>query len=663
MKCFVKYFFVLFLFNYTALGFAQTSSISPLPADQAFQLTVHQSNHNEILLNYLIADGYYLYKERFKFELDNPKHTNIIKLEKPIFSQADNYYDANFEKNMVVFFKQATIRIPLSQASESFKLKIVSQGCSKQGICYPPITKWVYISAISPITSKTPAILAINKLNTFNKLPNRSDQQISANLNQNNLLNKIDQNKQHTGNIHSISLLSFRNIWLNSQYAEHILKSSHFVFVLGVFFLLGLALSLLPCSWPMLPIVSSILIGNREKMTRWRGFALSLSYVLGLAMVYTFLGIFAALAGHSLAAMLQNAWTLSIFGLLLFVFALSQMDCFTVQLPNAWQNKLNNRANQLKAGQWFSAFMMGALSALVVGACMTAPLFGILTFIAQTQQIMFGAIALFTLALGLGTPLILIGLGAGAILPRAGQWMNQIKYAFGLLLMISAWWVVTPIMPVVAANILLAIIVFLAASFLIDKAAESKWMHFLRASALLLIAYGFVLIIAATSGGTSHYKQPLKNLFIQPISSANTKTIDSSRFFENNFKHLTASLALLNQTVNQTIQTSQATSKMPSLVFFHAQWCSSCLEMKSDVFSDLNLQKQLSAMQLLDIDLTKDDDNSREIMHKLSLFGPPAIIFFDENGSELKTYRLIGPQTVETLSNTIQAILKNPTNI
>lgn len=496
-----------------------------------------------------IANGYYMYRERFGFSVTRGEAT----LGEPMLPQGQIKFDASLQKKIEIYRHDMIIHLPVTRAVGSFELAVHAQGCADQGLCYTPLT---HLAFIKDAALQSPLIAAAQPAILDQALDMLGDG-----------LGITEIGHRMTGYITRL---------YSPQYAEAVLTGHDLFTILIIFFILGVALSLFPCSLPMIPILSALIVGEGIQLSRWRSFMLSVAYVLGMAVVYTIFGIAAASAGYSLGPDLQSPWVRGAVALLLFVFALSLLGCYELQLPQSWQNRINNvlLQHKLRGGKWLAVFTMGALSALIVGACMTAPLFGVLTFIAHTGNVVIGGGALFSMALGMGVPLLLVGIGAGHLLPRAGAWMSAIKRTFALLLAAVALWLVWPLL------------------------------------------------------------KPL-----QPLPAQ----IEFTRIQSNN-----------------ELQHRIKTSGRPSLLEFYADWCANCREMEKITFTDSRVQTQLRQFNVLRADVTDNNLNHRALLKQFGLYGPPAIIFFDENGDEIQALRMIGYQSPSTFLKKLEPIYRAP---
>ncbi|HXE37534.1 MAG TPA: protein-disulfide reductase DsbD, partial [Azonexus sp.] len=357
----------------------------------AFKPSARALDGQTIEISYEIAKGYYLYRDKFRFTVDGDGAT----LGTPAFPPGKEKTDENFGK-VEVYYKAVAIRVPVERNASGvlpLKLKVVSQGCADAGVCYPPQPQMVSLELPDPASTPSAAVAGGDESGS------------------------IAQTLKHAG------------FWAN----------------LAFFFLAGLGLSLTPCVFPMIPILSGIIAGQGHKNSHGRGFALALAYVLGMAVTYAAAGIAAGLTGTLLSAALQNAWVLGSFAVVFVILSFSMFGFYELQLPVALQSKLSEESGHLQGGRGIGVFLMGALSALIVGPCVAAPLAGALLYIGQTGDAVFGGAALFVMALGMGAPLIAVGVAGGSLLPKTGPWMEAVKKGFGVLLLATAVWLVSPV--------------------------------------------------------------------------------------------------------------------------------------------------------------------------------------------------------------------------
>ncbi|WP_429322430.1 protein-disulfide reductase DsbD [Paraburkholderia sp. GAS448] len=563
-----------------------------LDPDVAFKFSASEQP-GEVVVHYKIADGYYMYRERFNFATRN----GAVSLGDARLPAGHVKFDDTFQKNVETYRGDLTIDIPVKSASGAFDLAVTSQGCADAGICYPPMERVYHVSgaALKAADSGANAVAGPSSL-TAALEPSEGE--------------------------------SWYQRATSADYAASLLQGGGFLAIMGLYFVAGVVLSLLPCSYPMIPILSAIIIGEGAKVTRARGFALSLAYVVGMALVYTALGVAAALVGQSLGAWLQNPWVLGAFAVLLTGFALTLIAGFDLALPQRWQDGAS-RVSQGRSGGKFAAVAgMGALSALVVGACMTAPLFAVLAFIAHTGNAVLGGAALFSMGIGLGVPLLVIGVGAGTLLPRAGTWMDGVKVFFGVVLLAAALWIVWPVLASAAQMLLSALWLLVAAAslglFTPNAGGSSIWRRLGRGVGAALAIWAAVLLVGVAAGSSDPLR-PLAVLAARGQAAAGTR-VDEPAFAP------VRSSGELDQAVK--------TAAQPAMLDFYADWCVSCKEMEKFTFSDPRVHAKLQQLHLLRADVTANNTDDQALLKRFNLFGPPGIIFFDRGGKEV--LRVVG---------------------
>jgi thiol:disulfide interchange protein DsbD len=567
-----------------------------LEPEQAFPLDVRADGPKVLVLSFRTAPGYYLYREKFRFA------TTQAALGDPSMPPGQVKYDENFQQNVETYHGPLEIRLPVVQApATGFTLDVVSQGCADAGLCYPPLTRQVRVAlagfggdgSVTVLGAPTDASAVLTRP------PEGAPQASPAPA--------------------------------EGDRVQRILQSGSWWTAVGAFWLMGLLLAFTPCVLPMLPILSSILTGGAE-VSRRRGFLLAASYSLGMALVYTALGVAAGLAGEGLAATLQKPPVLAGFALLLALFSLSMFDVYELRLPASWSTRLDGASRRLPGGRLAGVFVMGGLSALIVSPCVTAPLAGALLFLSQTRDVALSASALFALAVGMSTPLLLLGASAGAWLPRSGAWMHAIKRFFGLLLLGVALWVVQPVLPSAIALALwgglLLIAGFMLRPFDANPHSGSPRVWLQRAGGVAALAWGVMMLGGAASGGRDPL-QPLAHL--AQAAQADESAVPRALAFVP-----VRSLAELEAQLRQ--------AGRPVMLDFYADWCVSCKEMERFTFSDPEIQARLSKALLLKADVTANTDDDRALLKRFQLFGPPGTIFFDAAGHELRELRVIGFQ-------------------
>ncbi|WP_133661198.1 protein-disulfide reductase DsbD [Paraburkholderia sp. BL10I2N1] len=563
-----------------------------LDPDVAFKFSASEQP-GEVVVHYKIADGYYMYRERFNFATRN----GTVSLGNARLPAGHVKFDDTFQKNVETYRGDLTIHIPVKSASGAFDLAVTSQGCADAGICYPPMERAYHVTgaALKAVDPAANAVAGASSLTTASE-PSEGE--------------------------------SWYQRATSADYAASLLQGGGFIAIMGLYFVAGVVLSLLPCSYPMIPILSAIIIGEGAKVTRARGFALSLSYVIGMALVYTALGVAAALVGQSLGAWLQNPWVLGAFAVLLTAFALTLIAGFDLALPQRWQDGASRVSQGRSGGKFVAVAGMGALSALVVGACMTAPLFAVLAFIAHTGNAVLGGAALFSMGIGLGVPLLVIGVGAGTLLPRAGTWMDGVKVFFGVVLLAAALWIVWPVLASAAQMLLSALWLLVAAAalglFTPNAGGSSIWRRLGRGVGAALAIWAAVLLVGVAAGSSD----PLRPL---AVLAARGQAPAGARVDEPAFAPVRSSGEL---------DLAVRTAAQPAMLDFYADWCVSCKEMEKFTFNDPRVHAKLQQLHLLRADVTANNTDDQALLKRFDLFGPPGIIFFDRGGKEV--LRVVG---------------------
>jgi thiol:disulfide interchange protein DsbD len=412
---------------------------------------------------------------------------------------------------------------------------------------------------------------------------------------------------------------------------ESSLKGGKFLVILPLFLLLGLGLAFTPCVLPMVPILSFIIVGEGTQVRRSRAFILSVAYSLGMAIVYTALGIAAGLIGEGLAATLQNPWVLGLFALLMVVLSLSMFGVYHLQVPAAIQARLMQASGRQSGGKLFGVFVMGAISALIVGPCVAAPLAGALVYISQTRDVVIGGGALFAMAVGMSIPLLLVGISAGALLPRAGAWMETVKRFFGVLMLALAWWMVAPILPSWLVMLGWATLGLGYGIALLRPLTGG----FSIAFGVVFALVGLAQLVGVASGGRNAWA-PLSHLIgnvEKPVQFTRVRSVAELD-------------AVLASAQGKTV-----------MLDFYADWCVSCKEMEKLTFTDPQVRQQMSALLLLQVDVTANNADDKAMLKRFNLFGPPGIIFFNGQGAELQNTRVIGYQNAERFARSLALVL------
>ena len=557
-----------------------------LPPDQAFEFFASVKDERTLHVNWHIAEGYYLYREKIQFELINADGVKLGSYDIPrgtpkqdeAFGQVETFHNE-------LDFDLPVVRSGL--AAQTVTLQAKYQGCADRGVCYPPMSKKIDLTL--PVAQQLAE-------------PELSEQdQIVQSLHKDSL---------------SITLLSF--------------------------FGFGLLLSFTPCIFPMIPILSGIIVGHGNRITTTRAFLLSLSYVLASALTYTVFGILAALFGSNLQTTFQQPWIIGLFSAVFVALSLSMFGFYHLELPKSLQVKLHNSSEIHRDGSLLGAAIMGALSSLIVGPCVAAPLAGALIFIGQTGDAILGGSALFALGLGMGVPLLLLGASAGKLLPKAGSWLNSTKAVFGVIMLAVAVWMLSRILPGNVIMMLWATLLIFPAIYLnaVDPLPEnsSGWRKLWKGLGLMMLAYGLLLLIGFSLGNSNPLK-PLQGLGLNTAQAAEPGIV-----FEK-----VASIAALEARINQAAANHQLV-----MLDFYADWCISCKEMETYTFEDPRVKQALTGVVLLQADVTKNSDDDKALLAKFNLIGPPAILFFGLDRQEKTAHRVIGYQDAETFIKSLQ---------
>ena len=554
-----------------------------LPPEKAFRVSARLLDAKSIEINFQIAEGYYLYRERFAFKAEGAS------LGEPDVPHGKIKFDPNFEKDVETFRQQLLVLVPVD-SSGNFTFTVGYQGCSDKGLCYAPME-----------TS-----FRLSNLTTNEGVSASSDTQAD---------NAVVEQETH-GEVGRI---------------QASLASGKLSLILPLFFLLGLGLSLTPCVLPMVPILSFIIVGEGAQTSRQRGFILSLFYALGMAFVYTALGIAAGLLGEGLAAALQKPWLLTSFAVLIAIMSLAMFDVYQLQMPSSLQLLLTKLSERQKGGKLAGVFIMGALSALIVGPCVAAPLAGALLYISQTRNVIIGGSALFVMAMGMSVPLLLLGLSAGTLLPRAGQWMKVVKPLFGALMLALALWMVASLIP---SWVLMAGWGLLAIAYGIFVLVSGYLGWFPKIFGVLFVLLGVAQWMGIATGSDNPFA-PWSNL-------------RGERTHKTEFKKI--------KTVDELDQALASADGKVVMLDFYADWCVSCIEMEKLTFTEPAVKQAMNEMLLLQADVTANDADDKALLKRFSLFGPPGIIFFNPDGQEILQARVIGFKSADIFLQRLQQV-------
>ncbi|MDH5544669.1 MAG: protein-disulfide reductase DsbD [Gammaproteobacteria bacterium] len=573
----------------SSLGLGSSAQEEFLEPDKAFIFNLDAIDGNTVLAHWDIADGYYLYKDKFRFEIVQGEG---IKLGKPSLPKGKEK-DDEFFGVMEVYYHEAQIKLPLLRTNTGkteVEIKADFQGCADAGFCYPPMTKTMLLSL--PEGSEGVAELASTATD-------------SAGLSEQDTIART-------------------------------LRDSSVLWVILSFFGFGLLLSFTPCVFPMIPILSSIIAGQGDSLTTRKAFSMSLVYVLAMALTYTVAGVVAGMFGQNLQAAFQNPWILGTFSLVFVALAFSMFGFYDLQLPSKWQSKLTEISNSQKGGTLVGVGIMGFLSALIVGPCVAAPLAGALIYIGQTGDAVLGGIALFALSLGMGAPLLAIGTSAGKLLPRAGAWMEAVKAFFGVMLIAVAIWMLERIIPPAVTMFLWAMLLILSAIYMGAlthlQINATGWSKLWKGIGVAMLIYGGLMLIGVASNSTDPL-QPLRGVSLGAGSGAASAAPVMDKLAFRKIKSL--------EDLDREIRAANSAGK-PVMLDFYADWCVSCKEMERYTFSQAGVQAALNQGILLKADVTANDEIDKALMKSFGIIGPPSILFFDASGKELRNMRLVG---------------------
>ncbi len=565
-----------------------------LPPEQAFEFFASVKDANTLHVSWAIAPGYYLYKEKTQLELVNETQIALGAYNIPTGTPKE---DEAFGK-VEIFHDELGFDVPLKRLNTQAKtitLKAKYQGCADRGVCYPPMSKEVSL--------QIPAAALLNNANQPASTPLSEQDQIVNSLQHDSL---------------AMTLLTF----------------------LGF----GLLLSLTPCVFPMVPILSGIIIGHGKNISTLHGFLLSLSYVVASAVTYTVFGVLAALFGSNLQTTFQQPWIIVVFSAIFVLLSLSMFGFYHLELPDAIRAKLHNSSEKHRNGSFWGAAIMGSLSSLIVGPCVAAPLAGALIYIGQTGDAILGGSALFVMGLGMGVPLLILGASAGKVLPQKGDWLNSVNSVFGVIMLAVAVWMLSRILPAEVTMLLWAMLLVIPAIYLnaIEPLPEqsSGWRKLWKGIGIMMLSYGLILLVGFSLGNSN----PLKPLHGFGLSNA------TAAVQEVEFKRV-SSIADLEAELQRA-----TTNHQQVMLDFYADWCISCKEMAAYTFTDAAVKQALSSFVLLQADVTKNSDADKALLAKFNLVGPPGVIFFGPDQKELNAHRVIGYQDAATFIKTLQQV-------
>ena len=561
-----------------------------LPPDEAFLVAAAMTDAQQVKIEYTLTPHTYLYRDKLAYVVKSPADVKVASVDTPAGDVKD---DPSFGRTEV-YHENFAATVTLSRAlaaDEKLVMDASWQGCNEAvGICYPPINRDFELVSTGAVAATAAAV---------------SGSPVAP---------STAADESDTSRI------------------ERVLKGGSFWAVVATFFGLGLLLALTPCVFPMIPILSGIIAGQGKELTKTSGFLLALAYVLGMAITYALAGVAAALSGTLISNALQNPWALGIGSGIFVLLALSMFGFFELQLPSFIQSKFSDASNKMKGGNFAGVFIMGVLSAVIVGPCVAPPLAAALAFIAQTGNTTLGGVALFVLALGMGVPLLLVGLSAGALLPRAGGWMNAVKYFFGVMMLAIAIYLISPIIPAWINMVLWAVLLIASAVYLhaLDPlpAHAHGWARLWKGIGVVLLIGGLAIILGMLAGS----RDLLQPLDVFKGGSGGAMAAEQ--------KGLTFEKVKDVAELEARLETAK-TDNRPVMLDFYADWCVSCKEMERFTFSDPKVQARLQNMLLLKADVTANTDADKALLKRFNLFGPPGLIFWNTAG-EQSDFKVIG---------------------
>jgi thioredoxin:protein disulfide reductase len=589
-----------------------------LPPEKAFRLSASAAGSDHVKLDWIIAPGYYLYRDRIKVADDGSRAGT------PEFPAGQTKSDEYFGQQ-VVYHNELIVPVPVTAASSAaneLSLRVTYQGCAEAGLCYPPITQTLHI-----------------QMAAANGGPGSAGSAGSAGVAQRGAPDVAGAGSASGG---SASAGSAGYVSEQDRLAG-LIQSGNLLAVLGAFFAIGLGLAFTPCVLPMVPILSGLIVGQGPSITTRRAFALSLTYVLGMALTYTATGAAFAAAGKQVQAVFQQPWIIVLFAALFIAMALAMFGLYTVQMPAFVQTRLTETSNRQRAGSFGGVAVMGMLSALIVTTCIAPALVATLVVIGQTGNVARGAAALFAMSLGMGAPLLVVGSSAGRWLPRAGGWMDAVKRLFGVLMLAMAAWMLSRVVPGRVALLLFAVPALIAVPILWAFRGSSSrrpspgalgglWLA--RGAALLAGFYGIALLVGAARGADD----PLSPL---------ARTGQPALSF-----HAVSSVTELRQEVQAAAAAHQAV-----MLDIDADWCTSCKEMQRYTFSDPQVQRALRPVRLLRADVTANSPDDQALLHEFQIYGPPTIAFYDAQGHEQQRFRVVGYMKAATFAELLRQAL------
>ncbi len=592
-----------------------------LKVDQAFVLSASLTEAGDLLARWDMPDGYYLYRHQFEFESKDPGQAT---LGEAVIPPGKAKYD-EFFGDVEVYYHSAEVRVPITAGAGlvATDIGVTFQGCADAGLCYPPETKWFTFDGASLLAAGMAA---------------PAGQSLAAS---GSASAAVADGAGAMGASAAVVVAD-----TEEELLAGILAGESLWYALIIFFVAGVGLAFTPCVLPMVPILSSIIVGEGENIGKRKAFTLSLAYVLGMAATYAAVGTLVGLFGAelNLQAALQSPPVLIFFAIVFVLLSLSMFGFYELQLPQRLQDRLNAMGQKQEGGKHASVLVMGSLSSLVVSPCVSAPLAGALIYISTTNDAVLGGTALLALGLGMGVPLLIVGGSGGHWLPRAGAWMNGVKAIFGVLLLGVAIWLLERVVPAPVTLALWAALLLGSGVYLgvLDFSPRQGLAQFGKAAGTLGFLWGILLLIGAASGASDPLK-PLARITAAPVAAGGAAAHSEPQWLA------VKSLADVQQQIS--------VSNRPVILDLYADWCISCKTMERNVFPQEDVARGLNQFTLLRADVTANDPIDQELLNHYGLFGPPSLVFFGGDGSEMEEVRIQGEVNAETLANHLTAVL------
>ncbi len=583
MKKFCYAGWLFLLLSFAAWG---ATSQQPLPVDKAFSFSAELFGNDTVLLHWNISPGHYLYRDRFKFKIISPTTASIGSI---IYPQGKPKEDEIFGKYQV-YPDKLTLPVPIIKADpKNTTFEVTYQGCAEDGYCYPPTMHRITSNFVARTVTTDVAPI------TSNRTPTNQEQQF-------------------------FKLLSGR----------------HLITIFFAFLGFGILLSFTPCVLPMLPILSGIIVGQKEDITTSKALCLSVTYVLSMAITYAVAGVLVGMIGGSVQALFQKPWVLILFSTLFVLLALSFFGFYQIRMPRKIEELLTKVSGHQKKGHYVGVAIMGCLATLIVSPCVTPALVGVLGYIGQTGNSVLGGIALFALGLGMGVPIIIVGTAGGKLLPKAGSWMKTLEAVFGVLFLGMAIFMLDRILPPAVSLLLWSALLIISAIYMgaVSPTPNHNWGKLWKGLGIMFLVYGLLMMVGIAQGNTDPFK---------PLTLAISRTTPISSNGGYSFARV-KSLADVNQAIAQA-----KSENKPVFLDFYADWCVSCQEMKRTTFKDPAVLAALKPFVILQADVTANDADDKALMQQYQVVAPPTLLFFHSNGEQAAEATLVGKIDSQTL--------------